>query len=215
MVDTQISEEKDHILLSVNYLLPAGNLYIINYKIYPSGVLQTHITFTSTDAKPNEIELSEATRTATFTPGNEALRKNSTNLEVPRIGIRFRVPQEMNLIQYFGRGPHENYTDRNASAFVGLYQTKVEEMYYPYVRPQENGHHTDTRWLELKNKNNQKIRINADATFGFNALRNSIEDFDSEEAIQHSYQWNNFSAEEIANKDESKEIGRASCRERV
>lgn len=204
VVDTQISEEKDHILLSVNYLLPAGNLYIINYKIYPSGVLQTHITFTSTDAKANEIEISEATRTATFTPGNEVLRKNSTNLEVPRIGIRFRVPQEMNLIQYFGRGPHENYTDRNASAFVGLYQTKVEEMYYPYVRPQENGHHTDTRWLELKNKNNQKIRINADATFGFNALRNSIEDFDSEEAIQHSYQWNNFSAEEIANKDENK-----------
>ena len=77
-------------------------------------------------------------------------------------------------------------------------------LFRSYVRPQENGHHTDTRWLELKNKNNQKIRINADATFGFNALRNSIEDFDSEEAIQHPYQWNNFSAEEIANKDENK-----------
>lgn len=56
-------------------------------------------------------------------------------------------------------------------------------MYFPYVRPQENGHHTDTRWLTLNKKGGKGLTIYADKTIGFNALRNSVEDFDGEETV--------------------------------
>lgn len=96
-----------------------------------------------------ETEVSEATRMATFTPGSDAARKAASKLEVPRIGVRFRLPAQMNNVQYFGRGPEENYIDRNHGTMVGIYQTTADKMYFNYVRPQENGHHTDTRWLNL------------------------------------------------------------------
>lgn len=204
VVEATANLEGNNVLVKVNYLLPAGNLYIVNYTIYPSGVIDTDITFTSTDAKAAEVEISESTRTATFTPGNDALRKASSKLEVPRIGVRFRLPANMDNVKYLGKGPHENYIDRNASAYVGLFETTADQMYFPYVRPQENGHRTDTRWVELSPKRGKGLTIVAHNRIGFNALRNSVEDFDSEEAIQHPYQWNNFSPEEIANRDESK-----------
>ena len=85
---------------------------------------------------------------------------------------------------------------------VGIYQTTADKMYFNYVRPQENGHHTDTRWLNLSPDKGNGLVIVADSLIGFNALRNSVEDFDSEEALPHPYQWNNFSPEEAANHDE-------------
>ena len=77
---------------------------------------------------------------ATFTPGQDAQRLASSKLNVPRIGVRFRLPSDMNRVEYFGRGPGENYIDRNASSFVDLYRTTADQMYTNnYVRPQENG----------------------------------------------------------------------------
>lgn len=80
---------------------------------------------------------------------------------------------------------------------IGRYSTTADEMYFPYVRPQENGHRTDTRWVAIKGKKSG-LMVVADETIGFNALKNSVEDFDSEEATNRPYQWNNFSSEEIA-----------------
>lgn len=187
--------------MKVTYLLPAGNLYMVNYTIYPSGVVNVGIQFTSTDMSETEIEVSEATRIATFSPRSEEARKEATKLEVPRIGVRFRLLAQMNSVQYFGRGPEENYWDRNAGTFVGLYKTTADNMYFPYVRPQENGHHTDTRWLALTAGKGKGLLIEADCLIGFNALRNTVEDFDSEES-NRPRQWNNFSPEEIAGRNE-------------
>ena len=52
----------------------------------------------------------------------------------------------MNNVQYFGRGPEENYADRNHAAMLGKYRQTVEEQFYPYIRPQETGTKTDIRW---------------------------------------------------------------------
>lgn len=202
VADASIVMDNKVAVLTANYLLAAGNLYIVTYKIYPSGVVKVDARFTSADMQVAESEVSEATRTATFTPGNDAARKAAAKLNVPRIGVRFRLPAEMNVVEYFGRGPEENYIDRNAGTLIGLYKTTADKMYYNYVRPQENGHHTDTRWLSLSKKGGKGLTIVADSIIGFNALRNSIEDFDSEEALPHPRQWNNFSPEEIANHDE-------------
>ena len=202
VTDTKVSTEDKAVLLQATYLLAAGNLYVVTYKIYPSGIVHVNAKFTSTDMQAAETEVSEATRMATFTPGSDAARKAASKLEVPRIGVRFRLPAQMNNVQYFGRGPEENYIDRNHGTMVGVYQTTADKMYFNYVRPQENGHHTDTRWLNLSPDKGNGLVIVADSLIGFNALRNSVEDFDSEEALPHPYQWNNFSPEEATNHDE-------------
>ncbi|MEJ2418619.1 MAG: glycoside hydrolase family 2 TIM barrel-domain containing protein [Exilibacterium sp.] len=100
--------------------------------------------------------------------------------EIPRIGMEFRMPKAFDNLKYYGRGPWENYSDRKTAAFVGLYQSKVSEQYFPYGRPQENGHKTDVRWLSLTNQTGLGISVVAhNEPLEFNALHNSVDDFDS------------------------------------
>lgn len=194
-------------VMSVTYALAAGNYYIVNYKVYPSGIVNASVRFTSADANEAQAELSreamEFTVSGSTGVGASEQREKTAKLEVPRIGVRFRLPSTMNQVQYLGRGPEENYPDRHKGTIVGLYKTTAEDMYYPYVRPQENGHHTDTRWVALNTGNGKGLLIEADNTIGFNALRNSVEDFDCENS-DADYQWRNFSPQEIANKDYEK-----------
>lgn len=86
---------------------------------------------------------------------------------------------------------------------MGVYKATAEELYYPYVRPQENGHHIDTRWLLLGSKSGKGLLIKGGKPIEFNALRNTIEDFDGEES-DAPYQWPNMSADEVANKNYEK-----------
>ncbi len=202
VTDATVTMDGNNAVVNVNYLLPAGNLYIVNYTIYPNGAVNVAAHFTSTDMDAAQTEVSEATRTATFTPGRDAARKEASKLNVPRIGVRFRLPASMNQVEYFGRGPAENYWDRNAGSMIGLYKSTADELYFPYVRPQENGHHTDTRWVSISS-GKKGLLIQADNTIGFNALRNSIEDFDDEEATGLPRQWSNFTPEQVANHDEA------------
>lgn len=190
------AEIKDNIaLMSVTYALAAGNFYIVDYKIYPSGVVNASIRFTSADANEQEAGLSreaaEFTVSGSNKVGAEEQRTKTAKLEVPRIGVRFRLPSNMNQVQYLGRGPEENYLDRKKGTIVGLYKSTAEDLYYPYVRPQENGHHTDTRWVALNAGNGKGLLIEANNTIGFNALRNSVEDFDCENSDE-PYQFRNI-----------------------
>ena len=66
-----------------------------------------------------------------------------------RYGMQLQMPKQYNKVKYYGRGPHENYCDRNSSEFIGRYEGNVEDEYFPYVRPQESGNHTDVRWFEV------------------------------------------------------------------
>lgn len=205
IVSHKTAKVGDNVLLSIDYLLTAGNHYVIDYTIYPSGIVKVASHFTALKgAKVANSDRSEAELTATYTPKAKAEAKARNNvLEVPRIGVRFRIPAKMDNIEYFGRGPQENYIDRFMGTPIGLYRAKAEDLYFPYVRPQENGHHTDTRWLTATQGNGKGLLICAESSIGFNALRNSVEDFDSEEA-EADYQWNNFSAAEIADRDRAK-----------
>lgn len=206
VTDASVAMEGEDALLRVSYLLPAGNLYLVSYRIHPSGVVKVDAHFTSTEMSAAETEISEATRTATFTPGRDAARKEASKLNVPRIGVRFRLPQAMDRLTYFGRGPEENYWDRKAGTAVGRYQSTAEQQYFPYVRPQENGHHTDTRWLTLSDAKGRGLRIVADSLIEFNALRNAIEDFDAEEQRELPRQWGNLTPEQVANHNEAEAV---------
>jgi beta-galactosidase len=208
VTDVSTRMEGDQALLTATYLLPAGNLYIVDYKICPSGVVNVSARFTSTEMTAAETEVSEATRTATFSPDMDAARKDASKLNVPRIGVRFRIPASLNTVHYFGRGPEENYWDRKAGTLVGLYQSSVDDLYFPYVRPQENGHHCDTRWFSLTAGKGKGLLVVADSLIEFNALRNAIEDFDDEEYTDVPRQWNNYSPEMIADRKEADAVNR-------
>lgn len=122
----------------------------------------------------------------------EAQMSEASLKEAPRYGLRWRMPQEFSNVRFYGRGPWENYCDRKDGAMFDIYSCNVADMYVPYVRPQENGHRVDVRWLEIKNAKGKGLVILAmENPFEFNALHNSIEDFDCEES-DAPYQWNNF-----------------------
>ncbi|MCU4177289.1 glycoside hydrolase family 2 TIM barrel-domain containing protein [Carboxylicivirga sp. N1Y90] len=107
--------------------------------------------------------------------------------DLPRFGMRMELPVCFDNLKYFGRGPYENYCDRNRGAFIGLYKSKVEYQYFPYVRPQENGYKTDVRWFELRNDDGWGIKISSVPTLGFSALHNPLEDFDQETHEEHKH----------------------------
>ena len=74
-------------------------------------------------------------------------------IDPPRIGTRFTIPVEYDQVEYYGRGPDENYWDRKEGSPVGRYQTTVDEMFVKdYVEPGENGYRTDVRWVAFRNK---------------------------------------------------------------
>lgn len=70
---------------------------------------------------------------------------------LPRVGLTMQLPGGFENFTWYGRGPHENYIDRNTGAAVGLYNSTVDEQHVPYVMPQENGNKTEVRWLTLTN----------------------------------------------------------------
>ena len=99
--------------------------------------------------------------------------------EIPRAGMQMILPARYTNLSWFGRGPHENYADRKTSAFAGLYESSVADQYVPYVRPQENGYRTDTRWLNITESNGKGIRFEAQPLFSFAAMNYLHEDFES------------------------------------
>jgi beta-galactosidase len=99
--------------------------------------------------------------------------------EIPRMGMQFQLPLEFSNLKWFGRGPHENYVDRWTSADVGLYESTANDQYVPYIRPQENGYKTDTRWLTLTDDSESGILVTGYPVFCFAALQNIHDDFES------------------------------------
>ena len=95
-----------------------------------------------------------------------------------RFGIQMPMPASCECIRYYGRGPGENYSDRNSCTFLGIWNQTVTEQFYPYIRPQENGNKTDIRWYEITDLGGRGLRICADAPFEASALHYSVESLD-------------------------------------
>ncbi|MEQ3695747.1 MAG: glycoside hydrolase family 2 TIM barrel-domain containing protein [Pseudomonadales bacterium] len=94
---------------------------------------------------------------------------------LPRIGLQTTLIDGFDQSQWYGRGPHENYRDRNDSAFLDRYQQAIADHYVPYARPQENGYKTDTRSLRLSGEH--QLDVWSDDTFSFAVHHNTRNDF--------------------------------------
>jgi beta-galactosidase len=76
-----------------------------------------------------------------------------------KIGNHWQLDAAFTALNWYGRGPVENYWDRKAGYFVGKYNGAVKNQYYPYVRPQESGNKTDVRWAEITRADGSGIRV--------------------------------------------------------
>ena len=111
--------------------------------------------------------------------------KADPNAEVShmfRFGMQMAMPKSFDTIEYYGRGPIENYIDRNNSTDLGIYRQSVDEQFYSYIRPQETGNKTDIRWWKQLNAAGNGLLVVAEAPFSGSALHYTQESLD--EGIQ-------------------------------
>jgi beta-galactosidase len=99
--------------------------------------------------------------------------------ELPRMGMRFGLPSDFNQVQYYGRGPYENYADRNTASLIGIHNDHTDNGWTRnYIRPQESGYRTDMRWLKLTNTEGVGISVEGLQPLCFSAMSQLTEDFD-------------------------------------
>ncbi|MCC8171913.1 MAG: DUF4981 domain-containing protein [Parabacteroides sp.] len=104
--------------------------------------------------------------------------KNAKVSPMFRFGMQMQMPENFGQIEYYGRGPIENYADRNNSTELGKYRQTVAEQFYPYIRPQETGTKTDIRWWKQLDKDGNGLEFVSEAPFSASALNYTIESLD-------------------------------------
>lgn len=113
-----VATEGNKVIVTNVYRLPdVASDYTMRYTVYPDGRLGVDASLTPDDA--------------------------ASLPEMMRFGVITAMPSQMDNFAWTGRGPWENYSDRNTAAFIGKYEKKVADMFYPYIRPQETGGLTD------------------------------------------------------------------------
>ena len=133
VVDVAVEESSTHVVVrSTCELVDAPSLYTTTYTFMADGALKVEV---------------EWQKQGEYVP------------EFPRFGMRMIFPMNYRNFTFYGRGPWENYSDRNESALLGIYEQSTDEQLFPYVRPQESGNKTDVRWVELTNDKGVGVRI--------------------------------------------------------
>ncbi len=82
-----------------------------------------------------------------------------TRKPLAKVGMQLQLPKTSQQLQWYGRGAHENYPDRKTSARMGIYNSTVDELHTPYIKPQENGNRCDMQWLEIGKDAKKGLRI--------------------------------------------------------
>lgn len=89
--------------------------------------------------------------------------------ELPRFGMKVLVKKSFSRVDWFGRGPFDNYWDRRAAADIDLYSLSADSFFHPYPRAQESGYRTDVYWMRIRSRD-KSIRISSDSVFCFAVL---------------------------------------------
>jgi len=117
----------------------------------------------------------------TLLPSGELRVENTVHIgqditDIPRVGVSMTLVPGLEQLEWFGRGPWENYCDRKASAMIGRYTSTVTRQYVPYIMPQEHGHKTDVRWLALSDASGHGLQVIGQPTIEFSASHFTTED---------------------------------------
>jgi beta-galactosidase len=126
-----------------------------------------------------------------YVPGEAGIRVVATYTlpkglnSMPRFGMSTTLPKDCRNFGWYGRGPHESYEDRKESAAVGIWRASLDEMFTHYMKPQENGNHTDVRWFEVSNGKDATLRVTGNPRVNFSAWPCAQDDL---EGLRHDYQ---------------------------
>ena len=163
------SESKDSVVLTANFEMPEVKAELmLRYRINAAG---------------------EVTVTEKMTTDKEA-----KVADLFRYGMQLQMPSSFSKLEYYGRGPEENYIDRHSSSFIGKYEANVKDEYYPYVRPQESGNHTDIRYFSIFNPTTGKgITFEGYAPMECSAIPYLVEDLDA--GIEKDHAWGQHSGD--------------------
>jgi beta-galactosidase len=104
-----------------------------------------------------------------------------------KFGMQLMMPKSFETMQWYGRGPDENYWDRKDAAFLGTYTQSVTSQVHPYVRPQETGNKTDVRWVRMTNAQGQGIEVLGDTVLNVEARHFLDKDLDDGLAKHNSH----------------------------
>ncbi|WP_251966510.1 glycoside hydrolase family 2 TIM barrel-domain containing protein [Parabacteroides sp. AD58] len=144
-----------------------NNLVVVTAK-YDMPSVSAKLTLTYRIDKQGAIEVTQSMTTD----------KNAQVSNMFRFGMRTELNKQLANIQYYGRGPIENYVDRNNCTNIGKYVQTVDEQFYSYIRPQETGTKTDIRWWNQTNKGGNGIQFVGKAPFSASALHYTMESLD-------------------------------------
>ncbi len=97
--------------------------------------------------------------------------------EVPEISLIMQIDKKYTRLDYLGKGPHENYIDRNMSAYIGLHKINIDDLYVPYLKPQEHGERTAVRYANVC-LNREKLRFEADTEMEFNLSKYTVDELE-------------------------------------
>lgn len=163
------SESKDSVVLTANFEMPEVKAQLmLRYRINAAG----------------EVAVTEKMTTD----------KEAKVADLFRYGMQLQMPASFSKLEYYGRGPEENYIDRHSSAFIGKYEANVKDEYYPYVRPQESGNHTDIRYFSIFNPTTGKgITFEGYAPMECSAIPYLVEDLDA--GIEKEHAWGQHSGD--------------------
>jgi beta-galactosidase len=95
-----------------------------------------------------------------------------------KIGLQLQLHKELNMVEWYGRGPFETYPDRKTGAKTGIYRSSADEMYVPYIIPQDYGNRTDVRWLKVHNEKQKGLLISSDQLLNFSLHKYSTDNLD-------------------------------------
>jgi beta-galactosidase len=90
-------------------------------------------------------------------------------IDLPRVGVSLIIDPSYENLEWYGRGPWENYCDRKSSAMVGRYLSTVAAEYVPYIMPQEHGHKTDVRWVTMRDCDGYGLKVEGYPIIEFSA----------------------------------------------
>ena len=144
-----------------------NGLVVVTAK-YDMPTVSAKLTLTYRINKEGAIEVTQSMTTD----------KNAKVSNMFRFGMRAALNKNLSNIQYYGRGPIENYSDRNNSTNIGKYAQTVDEQFYSYIRPQETGTKTDIRWWNQTNKGGNGIQLVGKTPFSASALHYTMESLD-------------------------------------
>jgi len=156
-----ISNTEVEIKADVKSTAPEGYSVVTNtvFTVHGDGIIDVATTFTPDEAK----------------------------WSLARLGFMFRLPEGFENVEYFGAGPFENYVDRKHAAAIGRYKTTADDMFVPYIRPQDCGNRSDVRWLTVTNRTGTGILVTAKNHMDFSAMHYTPLDLD---VANHPYELN-------------------------